>query len=61
MNANEPVYHKEKSAAEKLNLSVFTLRNWRSIGKGPRFCKFGRSVRYPSDELRKYADQRKVS
>ena len=60
MSENEPEYHKEKAAAERLNLSVFTLRNWRNIGKGPRFCKFGRSVRYPSDELRKYAEQRKV-
>ena len=60
MSENKTEYHKEKAAAEKLNLSVFTLRNWRNIGKGPRFCKFGRSVRYPSDELQKYAEQRKV-
>jgi hypothetical protein len=60
MAENETEDYKEKTAADKLNLSVFTLRNWRNIGKGPRFCKFGRSVRYPSDELLKFAEQRKI-
>jgi excisionase family DNA binding protein len=40
----------EREAAEVLGLSVTTLRAWRHRGKGPRFLRLGRSVRYlPSD------------
>ena len=40
----------ERDVAERLGLSVATLRAWRHRGKGPRFLRLGRSVRYlPSD------------
>ena len=40
----------ERQVADQLGLSVATLRAWRHRGKGPRFLRFGRSVRYlPSD------------
>ena len=40
----------ESEVAERLGLSVATLRAWRHRGKGPRFLRLGRSVRYlPSD------------
>lgn len=40
----------EREVAEVLGLSVATLRAWRHHGKGPRFLRLGRSVRYlPSD------------
>ena len=40
----------EREVAELLGLSVATLRAWRHRGKGPRFLRLGRSVRYlPSD------------
>ena len=40
----------EREVAERLGLSVVTLRAWRLRGKGPRFLRLGRSVRYlPSD------------
>jgi predicted DNA-binding transcriptional regulator AlpA len=40
----------EVEAAERLGLSIKTLRAWRCRGRGPRFVRFGRSVRYfPSD------------
>ena len=40
----------EREVAERLGLSVATLRAWRHRGKGPRFLRLGRSVRYlPSD------------
>jgi excisionase family DNA binding protein len=40
----------ERQVAEQLGLSVATLRAWRHRGKGPRFLRLGRSVRYlPSD------------
>jgi len=40
----------EREVADMLGLSVATLRAWRHRGKGPRFLRLGRSVRYlPSD------------
>ena len=40
----------EREVAAMLGLSVATLRAWRHRGKGPRFLRLGRSVRYlPSD------------
>jgi predicted DNA-binding transcriptional regulator AlpA len=40
----------EREVADVLGLSVATLRAWRHRGKGPRFLRLGRSVRYlPSD------------
>lgn len=40
----------EREVAELLGLSVATLRAWRHRGRGPRFLRLGRSVRYlPSD------------
>jgi excisionase family DNA binding protein len=40
----------EREVAELLGLSVATLRAWRHRGKGTRFLRLGRSVRYlPSD------------
>ena len=40
----------EREVSELLGLSVATLRAWRHRGKGPRFLRLGRSVRYlPSD------------
>ena len=35
--------------------SVNTLNNWRSIGRGPKFVKFGRGiVKYPISEIETY-------
>jgi predicted DNA-binding transcriptional regulator AlpA len=40
----------EREVTELLGLSVATLRAWRHRGKGPRFLRLGRSVRYlPAD------------
>jgi hypothetical protein len=42
----------EREAAAILAAEVRTLRNWRALGKGPRFYKIGqRMVRYHRDDL----------
>ena len=38
-------------AARKLTVSDSGLRAWRRSGKGPRFCRFGRSIRYLDSDL----------
>jgi predicted DNA-binding transcriptional regulator AlpA len=40
----------EKELAETLDVSLGTLRTWRTKGKGPRFHRIGQMIRYaPSD------------
>lgn len=41
----------ENQAADRLTLSVKTLRNWRLSGYGPPHLKVGRLVRYRVSEL----------
>ena len=42
-------------AAEYLGLSPGTLEVWRSLGRGPRYRKFGRRVMYDIADLDRYA------
>lgn len=46
----------EIEAAERLGLSVATLRAWRHRGQGPRFVRFGRAVRYLVEDLGDFID-----
>ena len=50
----------EQATADFLGLKVATVRDWRLRRTGPVYCKFGRAVRYPLDELEKFAEQAKV-
>jgi predicted site-specific integrase-resolvase len=43
----------EKELAKIAKVSVQTLRNWRAEKKVFAYCKLGRSVRYPMDEVEK--------
>ena len=45
----------ETEAAAILDTAVRTLRNWRALGKGPRYRKIGqRMVRYLRSDLRAF-------
>ena len=48
-------YLTNTEAAAYLNLSPRTLENWRVLGGGPRFRKFGRRVIYAIDDLELWA------
>lgn len=41
----------EAEAARRLGVSAAVLRAWRGRHVGPRFCRFGRSVRYLPEDL----------
>jgi excisionase family DNA binding protein len=56
----------ESQVAERLGLSVATLRAWRHRGTGPRFLRFGRAVRYLAADIDEFirasaVDTRSVS
>lgn len=48
-------------AAKILKVGQATLERWRCDGGGPRFMKFGRTVRYRICDLEDWAEQRLVS
>jgi hypothetical protein len=39
-----------------LDVPVGTLANWRYLGRGPKFVRIGRHVRYRSEDLRSWLD-----
>jgi hypothetical protein len=41
----------EREYAKIIGASVNTLRNWRSLGRGPKVYRFGRLVRYMRPSL----------
>lgn len=47
-----------QQAAAFLTLAPITLAEWRLTGKGPRFSKIGRSVRYRLDDLKAWLESR---
>jgi hypothetical protein len=52
----------ESVAAEILDLSVQTLRNWRHRNQGPAYRKLGgRAVRYSIEDLQDFMDLKKIT
>jgi predicted DNA-binding transcriptional regulator AlpA len=52
---------REAEAAEFLGVKAATLQQWRFYGKGPRYVKFGRAVRYPVAELERFVEEHSVT
>ena len=50
----------ERDAAKVLSCSVALLRKWRLLGKGPRYHKIGRLVRYAEADLADYLNANRV-
>lgn len=41
----------EKDVAKQLQVTAWTLQNWRSRGQGPKYVKLGRIVRYRQTDI----------
>jgi len=50
----------ERRASELLGCSVALLRRMRLEGRGPKFTRIGRLVRYPQDWLYQYIEENTV-
>lgn len=50
----------EKKLAAGLDVSVATVRRWRSVGQGPPFVKLGKSIRYKITEVAAWAEEQYV-
>jgi predicted DNA-binding transcriptional regulator AlpA len=53
-------YFNEREAAAMCGWSVSSLRNWRSLGRGPAYCKVGKSVRYLEADLFAFMERCRV-
>ena len=51
----------EREVAEFLKLSLPTLRRWRAAKTGPKFVRFGASIRYDSRDLMAWLELQKVA
>ena len=47
----------EKEAGPMLGVKPQTMAVWRTRGKGPRYIKIGRLVRYKPEDVEEYRDQ----
>ena len=45
-----------RAAAEYIGVSKSSLEKWRVSGRGPRYCKIGRVVVYPTNHLDQWLD-----
>ena len=50
----------ESELARQANISTAVLRKWRREGKGPRFVKLGRLVRYLARDVDAWLDEQAV-
>ena len=51
-----PATMKTPQAAGYLGFQTSTLETWRWSGKGPRFCRLGKSVRYRQSDLDEFLE-----
>jgi hypothetical protein len=52
----------ERQAADYLGIAVQTARNWRHLGKGPKYAKLeGSAIRYFIDDLDVYRQQHTIT
>ncbi len=48
---------RERQAASFLGVAPKTLANWRSQGKGPKFCRLGRAIGYRQEDLDAFIEE----
>ncbi len=48
----------EHETADRLHVSVATVRRWRLLRQGPKYFKIGASVRYKPEDIAVWLDSR---
>jgi hypothetical protein len=51
----------ERELAGRWSTSIKTLQAWRQQGKGPKYLKIGRAVRYPIDSIEQFESKSLIS
>lgn len=60
MNENKYLTPEQLSQRWGGSPTVETLRNWRSQGRGVKFIKIGKLIKYPLSEILKFEKSRKI-
>lgn len=55
-SAESPMVVNEHGAAARLGIAPATLRNIRSQGRGPKYCRVGRRIVYRVADLESYLE-----
>ncbi len=50
----------ERELAEKLKISLATLRAWRRNKRGPAFVRMGKAIKYRVDDVKDWLDGQRV-
>lgn len=50
----EAKLHRAPAVADVLDVSLATLARWRARGIGPKYLRFGGTVRYREEDLREF-------
>ncbi len=53
------IYITEKDLAKKWSLSAKTLQRWRWLKSGPTYIKIGGRIRYTSENIKNFEEERK--
>jgi len=61
INQNQQNMLNEKQVAIIIGLTVHSLRAWRLNGRGPRYCKIGRAVRYRIEDVQRFIESRLIN
>lgn len=61
LNVNQERLLTEKDVADRLNVNVQTLRNWRFQGRNLPYVKIGRSVRYKDGVVADFIEENTVA
>ncbi len=56
INQQDDEFKTEPEAAFFLHVSQSCLRKWRGRGVGPKYCRFGRLIRYRASFLNEWID-----
>jgi excisionase family DNA binding protein len=59
-NCDRADFKTELEAAEYLAVSLSCMRKWRSRQFGPKYCRFGKLIRYRRSDLDKWAEERRT-
>jgi hypothetical protein len=54
----QPPFLTPSALASRWNLAPKTLSQWRWNGHGPQYCKFGKLVRYPIEDVQAFEESR---
>lgn len=60
-NKNQKLYLTVKELAARYSVHINTIYLWNRTGKGPRYIKFGKALRYPIDEIEHWEARRLVT